>query len=184
MMTTISETQEFRLVFLCVFACCVITFEPIKIQTSSAPQNDHLNITVVKDFMQMAKKMVAKQPFFSLLIFEIPSNFALFRCFKLLFSPNVTLDEDKDLELQNRIRNLNWISTEHLNASVQFIRCFHESRITNLQSCLTNIYFDFFFNWQTEKETMFWTNKKLFSFQLLKLRKIRGKIRGKIRENI
>jgi hypothetical protein len=45
-------------------------------------------------------------------------DFALFRCFKLLFSPNVTLDEDKDLELQNRIRNLNWISTEHLNASV------------------------------------------------------------------
>ena len=45
-------------------------------------------------------------------------NCALFRCFKLLFSPNVTLDEDKDLELQNRIRNLNWISTEHLNASI------------------------------------------------------------------
>ena len=65
----------------------------------------------------MAKKwqeMVVKLPFVSLLIFETPSNRALFRCFKLLFSPNVTLDEDKDLELQNRIRNLNWISTSHV----------------------------------------------------------------------
>ena len=62
--------------------------------------------------------MVVKLPYVSLLIFETPSNRALFRCFKLLFSPNVTLDEDKDLELQNRIRNLNWISTEHLNASI------------------------------------------------------------------
>lgn len=40
------------------------------------------------------------------------------RCYKTLFCPNVTQDEDKDLELQNRIRSLNWISTEHLNASI------------------------------------------------------------------
>ena len=28
---------------------CVITFEPIKIQTHSAPQNDRLNFSFVKD---------------------------------------------------------------------------------------------------------------------------------------
>ena len=30
-------------------AFCVITFESIKIQTHSAPQNDHLNFSFVKD---------------------------------------------------------------------------------------------------------------------------------------
>ena len=30
-------------------AFCVITFEQIKIQTHSAPQNDHLNFSFVKD---------------------------------------------------------------------------------------------------------------------------------------
>ena len=37
---------------------------------------------------------------------------------------------------------------------------------------LGNICYDLFFNWQTEN--LFWTNKKLVFFQLLKLRKIRG----------
>ena len=30
-------------------AFCVITFEPIKIQTHSTPQNDHLNFSFVQD---------------------------------------------------------------------------------------------------------------------------------------
>ena len=34
---------------ICVFAFCVINFEPIKIQTCSAPQNDRLNLSFVKD---------------------------------------------------------------------------------------------------------------------------------------
>ena len=32
-----------------IFAFCVITFEPIKIKTCSAPQNDRLNFSFVKD---------------------------------------------------------------------------------------------------------------------------------------
>ena len=32
-----------------IFAFCVIAFEPIKIQTCSAPQNDRLNLSFVKD---------------------------------------------------------------------------------------------------------------------------------------
>ena len=32
-----------------IIAFCVITFEPIEVQTLSAPQNDRLNLSFVKD---------------------------------------------------------------------------------------------------------------------------------------
>ena len=32
-----------------IFAFCVITIEPIEVQTRSAPQNDRLNLSFVKD---------------------------------------------------------------------------------------------------------------------------------------
>ena len=38
--------------------------------------------------------------------------------YKALFCPPNTDDEDKDLELQNRIRSLNWISTIELKCEV------------------------------------------------------------------
>ena len=31
-----------------IFAFCVLTFEPIEVQTCSVPQNDHLNFSFVK----------------------------------------------------------------------------------------------------------------------------------------
>jgi hypothetical protein len=34
-----------------------ITFEPIKIQKCSAPQNDRLNLSFVKDAKKMARKI-------------------------------------------------------------------------------------------------------------------------------
>ena len=37
-----------------------ITFEPIKIQKRSAPQNDRLNLSFVKDIYVNAKKMPRK----------------------------------------------------------------------------------------------------------------------------
>ena len=37
------------LLFVTSFAFCVITFEPIMIQTCSAPQNDRQNFSFVKD---------------------------------------------------------------------------------------------------------------------------------------
>ena len=40
-----------------IFAFCVITFEPIEVQTCSAPQNDRLNLSFVKNIMWIAKKM-------------------------------------------------------------------------------------------------------------------------------
>ena len=53
------ETFPFP-VFLDFFAFCVITFEPIKIQTCSASQNDYLNLSFVKVIHVVVKKMVRK----------------------------------------------------------------------------------------------------------------------------
>ena len=40
-----------------LFAFCLITLEPIEVQTHSAPQNDHLNLSfVVKKWPEMVKK--------------------------------------------------------------------------------------------------------------------------------
>ena len=39
-----------------IFLFCVITFEQFKIQTCSAPQNDHMNLSFVKDIKVAGKK--------------------------------------------------------------------------------------------------------------------------------
>jgi hypothetical protein len=43
--------------FVTSFAFCVITFEPIEVQTCSGPQNDLLNLVFVKDIKVVVKKM-------------------------------------------------------------------------------------------------------------------------------
>jgi hypothetical protein len=43
-------------VFLAFFCIYVITFEPIKIQTHSAPQNNRLNFSFLKDIHVVGKK--------------------------------------------------------------------------------------------------------------------------------
>ena len=40
-----------------IFAFFVITFEPIKVQMCSAPQNDRLNFSFVKDIHVVGNKM-------------------------------------------------------------------------------------------------------------------------------
>ena len=40
-----------------IFAICVITFNPIGIQTYLAPQNDCLNLSFVKDIHVVGEKM-------------------------------------------------------------------------------------------------------------------------------
>ena len=44
-----------------MFAFCVKTFEPIKIWTCSAPQNDGLNFSFVKDIKVVVEKMARKR---------------------------------------------------------------------------------------------------------------------------
>ena len=52
-----------------IFAFCVRTFEPIKVKTCSAPQNDRLNFSFVKDICVVGAEkwleMAGKQPFIS-----------------------------------------------------------------------------------------------------------------------
>ena len=49
--------EDRRLVVTASFAFRVITFEPIEVQTHSAPQNDRLNLSFVKDFHIVGTKM-------------------------------------------------------------------------------------------------------------------------------
>ena len=59
--------EDHRLVVTASFAFCVITFEPIEVQTRSAPQNDGLNLSFVKDIYvdagTLARNGRKKQPF-------------------------------------------------------------------------------------------------------------------------
>ena len=55
--------------FLCIF---LMAFEPIKIQTCSASQNDRLNFSFVKDSKACSQKNVGKGPFISLKFWESP----------------------------------------------------------------------------------------------------------------
>ena len=43
------DTYNKDRMFVTSFAFCVITFEPIEVQTCSAPQNDRLSLSFVKD---------------------------------------------------------------------------------------------------------------------------------------
>ena len=49
---------------------------------------------------------------------DLAEKYITVYCYKQLFCPSITSDEEKDLELQSRIRSFNWISTEHLNCSI------------------------------------------------------------------
>ena len=52
-----TDSYSKDLLFLTCVAFCVITFEPIMIQTCSAPQNDRLIFSFVKDIKVGVKKM-------------------------------------------------------------------------------------------------------------------------------
>ena len=43
-----------------MFAFCVITFEPIKIQNCSAPQNDRLNLSFMKRLYSLFERNTSK----------------------------------------------------------------------------------------------------------------------------
>ena len=51
-------------------------------------------------------------------IIGLAEKYVMICCYRNLFCPATTADEEKDLELQNRIRRLNWISTKELNCAI------------------------------------------------------------------
>ena len=51
------DTYSKDRMFVTSFAFCVITFEPIEVQTCSAPQNDRQNLGFVKDIKVVVEKM-------------------------------------------------------------------------------------------------------------------------------
>ena len=57
---------------------------------------------------------------------DLSEKYTMICCYKSLFCPVNTTDEEKDLELQNRIRRLNWVSIKDLacpiNESSQEVR--------------------------------------------------------------
>ena len=65
-----------------VFALCVITFEPIKIQTCSAPQNDSLNLSFAR-YLVKWRKLGQKWS---------KIGFLLFRIFSASLQKDVTFD--------------------------------------------------------------------------------------------
>ena len=61
------ELSEKRCMFSCLlvtalFVFCVITFQPIEVQTCSAPQNDRLNLSFVKDIYVDGGKLARDGP--------------------------------------------------------------------------------------------------------------------------
>ena len=58
--TTIKICDDRRLVVTSSFAFYIITFEPIEVQTRSAPQNDRLNLSFVKDIYVDGGKLARK----------------------------------------------------------------------------------------------------------------------------
>ena len=51
------DTYNKDRIFVTSFAFCVITYEPIEVQTFSAPQNDRQNLVFVKDIKVVVEKM-------------------------------------------------------------------------------------------------------------------------------
>lgn len=52
------------------------------------------------------------------ILLDYYEKFSMTCLYRLLFCPPSTNDEEKDLEIQNRIRQLNWVSTKHLDCRI------------------------------------------------------------------
>lgn len=80
---------------------------------------------MVQEFYLLFLRRLETKPIFQALTEEdrikivgYAEKYVMICCYKQLFCPTMTTDEEKDLELQNRIRSLNWISTNHLHCSI------------------------------------------------------------------
>ena len=88
-------------------------------------QIDQLSAMVQEFYQKLDKRLSSKPELYHALteediqkIMDYAEKYVMICCYKNLFCPTITNDEDKDLELQNRIRNLNWVSTTDLNCCI------------------------------------------------------------------
>jgi len=95
--------------------------------STNATSNDcveELSSNIQEFYLNFQKRLETKQQFHALTdddvakILDYAERYITIACYKLLFSPVVSNDEDKDLELQTKIRSLNWISTKELNCTI------------------------------------------------------------------
>ncbi|PNF14981.1 hypothetical protein B7P43_G01547 [Cryptotermes secundus] len=52
------------------------------------------------------------------MLLDFVEKYVMTGLYRILFCPPSTTDEDKDLSLQNRIRQLNWVNAQHLDCSI------------------------------------------------------------------
>jgi len=76
---------------------------------------------MVQNFYQaLAKRLETHENFSGLSeeernhISDLTERYIMICCYKQLFCPTSTQDEEKDLEIQERIRSLNWVTAAHL----------------------------------------------------------------------
>ena len=71
---------------------------------------DELSAVVQEFYLQLQRRLETKEVYHGLTdedvkkIMDFSEKFVMMCCYKLLFCPQSTNDEEKDLELQNRIR--------------------------------------------------------------------------------
>jgi len=71
-------------------------------------------------YLALAKRLEAHENFIGLeeeeraIICDMTERYVMVCCYKVLFCPFSTEDEEKDLEIQARIRSLNWVTAGHL----------------------------------------------------------------------
>ena len=88
---------------------CLITFEPIKIWTCSAPQNDRLNLSFVKDIHVGAKTMARNGRITAIYQLQILS-ISLYKFHCDFCIDDFVQNEDLALKLNNVDGSKDWIS--------------------------------------------------------------------------
>ena len=93
--------------------------------TANQEQIERLSAMVQEFYQKLEKRLNSKPQLYHALteedvkkIMDFAEKYVMICCYRHLFCPTITNDEDKDLELQNRIRNLNWLSTSDLNCCI------------------------------------------------------------------
>ena len=86
---------------------------------------DKLSAMVQEFYQKLERRLNSKPELYHALteedikkILDYAEKYVMICGYRHLFCPTITNDEDKDLELQNRIRNLNWVSTQDLNCCI------------------------------------------------------------------